>query len=142
MNEGTPSGSEYNKPMAVMLKGPTAKLYLTFSSGDSELVGVSSGWITSPSLSEFGGSYSQGLQTCPFSVGVCSLSRELAFIRSSLLQRKLHCPGITNEDVRKSDLLAELTDVISDGVTQDLWIFSIGIDINRWDIYQQNELPT
>jgi hypothetical protein len=28
MNEGTPSGSEYNKPMAVVLKGPTAKLYL------------------------------------------------------------------------------------------------------------------
>jgi hypothetical protein len=30
MNEGTPSGSEYNKPMAVVLKGPTAELYLYF----------------------------------------------------------------------------------------------------------------
>jgi hypothetical protein len=29
MNEGTPLGSEYNKPMAVVLKGPTAELYLT-----------------------------------------------------------------------------------------------------------------
>jgi len=29
----------------------------------------------------------------------------------------LHCPGITSEDVRKSDLLAELTDVMSDGVS-------------------------
>jgi hypothetical protein len=28
MNEGTPLGSEYNKPMAVVLKGPTAELYL------------------------------------------------------------------------------------------------------------------
>jgi hypothetical protein len=28
MKEGTPSGSEYNKPMAVVLKGPTAELYL------------------------------------------------------------------------------------------------------------------
>ena len=28
------------------------------------------------------------------------------------------------EDVRKSDLLAELTDVMSDGVSQDLWILS------------------
>jgi len=35
---------------------------------------MSSGWITSPSLSKFGGSYPQGFQTCPFSVGVCSLS--------------------------------------------------------------------
>jgi len=48
--------------------------------------------------------------------------RELAFIRSSLLQLKLHCPGITSEDFRKSDLLTELTDVMSDGVAQDLWI--------------------
>jgi hypothetical protein len=28
MNEGTPSGSEYNKPRAGVLKGPTAELYL------------------------------------------------------------------------------------------------------------------
>jgi hypothetical protein len=28
MNEGTPSGSEYNKPMAGVLKGPTAELYV------------------------------------------------------------------------------------------------------------------
>jgi hypothetical protein len=27
MNEGTPLGSEYNKPSAVVLKGPTAELY-------------------------------------------------------------------------------------------------------------------
>jgi hypothetical protein len=27
MNEGTPLGSEYNTPMAVVLKGPTAELY-------------------------------------------------------------------------------------------------------------------
>jgi hypothetical protein len=30
MNEGTPSVSEYNKPMAVVLKGPTAELYHFF----------------------------------------------------------------------------------------------------------------
>ena len=40
---------------------------------------MSSGWITSPLLSKFGGSYPQGFQTCPFSVGVCSLSRETRF---------------------------------------------------------------
>jgi hypothetical protein len=34
--------------------------------------------------------------------------------------------------VRKSDLLAELTDVISDGVAQDLWTLSIGVDNNPW----------
>ena len=45
--------------------------------------------------------------------------RELAFIRSSLLELKLHCPGITSDDVRKLDLLAELIDVMSDGVAQD-----------------------
>jgi hypothetical protein len=28
MTEGTPLGSEYNKPMAGVLKGPTAELYL------------------------------------------------------------------------------------------------------------------
>jgi hypothetical protein len=28
MNEGTPLGSEYNKPLAVVLKGPIAELYL------------------------------------------------------------------------------------------------------------------
>jgi hypothetical protein len=49
------------------------------SSEDSELDRVSSGLITSPSLSKFGGSYPQGLQTCPFSVGVCSLNRESRF---------------------------------------------------------------
>ena len=49
------------------------------SSGDSELGRVSSGWITSPSLNKFGGSYPQGLQTCPFSVGVCFLNRRSRF---------------------------------------------------------------
>jgi hypothetical protein len=38
--------------------------------------------------------------------------------------------------VRKSDLLAELTDVISDGVAQDLRISSIGIDNTPWGQYQ------
>jgi len=38
--------------------------------------------------------------------------------------------------VKKSDLLAELTDVMSDGVSQDLWILSIGIDNNPWGQYQ------
>jgi hypothetical protein len=38
--------------------------------------------------------------------------------------------------VRKSDLLAELTDVMSDGVTQDLWILSVSFDNNRWGEYQ------
>jgi len=38
--------------------------------------------------------------------------------------------------VRKSDLLAELTDVMSDGVSQDLWILSIGIDNKPWGQYQ------
>jgi len=32
-------------------------------------------------------------------------------------------------------LLAELTDVLSDGVSQDLWLLSVGIDINPWDQY-------
>jgi hypothetical protein len=36
----------------------------------------------------------------------------------------------------KADLLPELTGVMSDGVTQDLWIVSIGIGNNPWDIYQ------
>jgi len=40
---------------------------------------MSSGRITSPSLSKFGGSYPQGFQTCPFCVGVCSLSRGSRF---------------------------------------------------------------
>ena len=57
--------------------------------------------------------------------------RGLTFFRSSLLQLKLHCPGITIEDVRKSDLLADLTDVMSDGVSQDWWILSIGIDSQK-----------
>ena len=48
---------------------------LNHLSGDSELDRMFSGWITSPSLGKFGGSYPQGFQTCPFSVGVCSLSR-------------------------------------------------------------------
>jgi len=39
---------------------------------------------------------------------------------------------MTIEDVRKSDLLAELTDVMSDGVSQDLWLLSVGIDNNPW----------
>ena len=39
------------------------------------------------------------------------------------------------EDVTKSDLLAELTDVMSDGVTQELWILSIGINNNPQDLY-------
>jgi len=30
--------------------------------------------------------------------------------------------------VRKSDLLAELTDVMSDGVSQDLWLLSVGLN--------------
>jgi hypothetical protein len=38
--------------------------------------------------------------------------------------------------MRKSDLLAELTDVMSDGVTQDLWTLFIGIDNNPWGLYQ------
>jgi hypothetical protein len=49
------------------------------SFGDSELDRVSSGWITIPLVSKFGGSYHQGLQSCPFSVGVCSISRESQF---------------------------------------------------------------
>jgi len=38
--------------------------------------------------------------------------------------------------VRKSDLLAELTDVTSDGVAKDLWLLSIGNDKNPWGKYQ------
>jgi len=38
--------------------------------------------------------------------------------------------------VRKSDFLAELTDVMSDGVAQDLWLLSLGIDNNPWGQYQ------
>jgi hypothetical protein len=37
--------------------------------------------------------------------------------------------------VRKSALLAELIDVMSDGVAQDLWIISIGVDNNPWGQY-------
>jgi hypothetical protein len=33
-------------------------------------------------------------------------------------------------------LLAELSGVMSDGVTLDLWILSIGVDNNPWDLYQ------
>jgi len=33
------------------------------------------------------------------------------------------------------DLLAELTDVMSDGVAQDLWL-SVGVDNNPWGQYQ------
>jgi len=53
-----------------------------------------------------------------------------------VLQLKLHCPGITIEDVRKSDFLVQLSDVMSDGVSQDLWKLSVGIDNNPWDQYQ------
>jgi hypothetical protein len=38
--------------------------------------------------------------------------------------------------MRKSDLLADLTGLMSDGVAQDLWILSIGIDNNPWGQYQ------
>jgi len=38
--------------------------------------------------------------------------------------------------MRKSDLVAELTGVLSDGVSQDLWILSVGIDNNSWGQYQ------
>jgi len=38
--------------------------------------------------------------------------------------------------VRKSDLLAELTNLLSDGVSQDLWLLSVGIDNNPWGQYQ------
>ena len=38
--------------------------------------------------------------------------------------------------MRKSDLLAELTDVMSDGVAQDLWILSIDVDNNHLGHYQ------
>ena len=37
--------------------------------------------------------------------------------------------------MRKLDLLAELTDVMSDGVAQDLWL-SVGVDNNPWGQYQ------
>ena len=66
---------------------------------------------------------------------------ELAIIRSSLLQLKLHCPAVTSEDARKSDLLAELTDFMSDGAAQDLWILSVGIDSNPSGPYQ-SLIPT
>ena len=36
----------------------------------------------------------------------------------------------------KSDLLAELTEVLSDGFSQDLWLLSVGIDNNPWGQYQ------
>ena len=29
-------------------------------------------------------------------------------------------------------MLAELTDVMSDGISQDLWLLSVGIDNNPW----------
>ena len=113
------------------------------SSGDSELDRMSSEWITSPSLSKFGGSNPQGFQTCPFSVGVCSLSWGSRFwgaenspSSAPLCYNESCIAQITSEDVRKSDLLAELTDVMSDGVTQDLWMLSIGIDNNPWGLYQ------
>jgi len=34
-------------------------------------------------------------------------------------------------------LLAELTDVLSDGVSQDLWLLSVGIDNNTCGQYQR-----
>jgi hypothetical protein len=42
--------------------------------------------------------------------------------------------------VRKSDLLAELTNVMSDGVSQDLWLLSVGIDNNPWG-HNQHLIP-
>jgi hypothetical protein len=78
--------------------------------------------------------------------GILCMCKSHFFLYSSVLssmlvicnswRMELQCPGITSEDVRKSDLLAELTNVMSDGVTQDLWILSIGIDNNPWDLYQ------
>jgi len=38
--------------------------------------------------------------------------------------------------VRNSDLLAELTDVMSDGASQDLWLLSVGIGNNPCGQYQ------
>jgi len=38
--------------------------------------------------------------------------------------------------VRKSDLLAELTDVLLDGVPHDLLLLSVGIDNKPWGHYQ------
>ena len=38
--------------------------------------------------------------------------------------------------MRKSNLLAELTDVLSDSVSQDLCLLSVGIDNNPWGQYQ------
>jgi len=32
--------------------------------------------------------------------------------------------------MRKSNLLTELTDVMSDGAAQDLWLLSVGIENN------------
>jgi len=40
--------------------------------------------------------------------------------------------GFGFEDVRKSDLLADLTDVLSEGISQDFWLLSFGIDNNPW----------
>jgi hypothetical protein len=36
------------------------------------------------------------------------------------------------EDVRKSDLLAKLNDVLPGVVSQDLWLLSIGTDKTLW----------
>ena len=33
-------------------------------------------------------------------------------------------------------MLAELTDVLSDGVSQDFWILPVGIDNNPWGQYR------
>jgi hypothetical protein len=35
MNEGTPSGSEYNKPWAAVLKCPNAELYLYLNTNNN-----------------------------------------------------------------------------------------------------------
>ena len=43
--------------------------------------------------------------------------------------------GVMSDGVAQ-DLLAELTDVMSDGVAQDLRILSIGVDNNPWGQYQ------
>jgi len=35
-----------------------------------------------------------------------------------------------------SDFLAELTDVLLDGVSQDLWLLAVGSDNNPWGQYE------
>ena len=84
--------------------------YITcVSSEDSELDRMSSGWITSPSLSKFGGSYPQGFQTCPFSVGMCSLSR-----RSTPLAGYTLYDHKTNNSIRKELRITNILDKIDE----------------------------